>query len=237
MRTEPRLKIAIPKQEKLKTPLLAFLEEKGFQIIEDDGDTALLSGKKWGVPNIGVEFVRAADALLLMKEKIVDLAVIGSDVVDENTIGINPRFQKPNTKLDLGIAQCRFQLAVPNQSIETIKAPRDLNGLRIATSYPNILQTWLDKNNVNPSRIVVREGGVESCVRLAMADAVADLVDTGKTLLKNKLTAKFEVARTSARIYSSPSAEFMSEILSNEFLRYLRQSKKEETSALSLQAA
>jgi ATP phosphoribosyltransferase len=221
-KSTPRLSIAIPKQEKLKLPVLNYLATKGF-VLTGDSETGILSDSRNDIPNIRVEFVRAADALLLLQEKIADLAVIGSDVVDENTIGPNPRFKKVNERMDLEIGQCRFQLAVPNQRLNRFKTPTDLNGLRIATSYPNLLQDWLDKNKVTPSQIICREGGVESSVRLGMADVVADLVDTGRTLKKNNLTAIFDIARTSAKIYAPTSADYMSQLLADEFLRYLRE--------------
>jgi ATP phosphoribosyltransferase len=237
MRYQPRLTIAIPKQEKIKTPVLFFLEERGFFLSNQDGESGVLSDKAGNLPNIRVEFVRAADALLLLQEKVVDLAVIGSDVVDENTSGTTPRFLEPVVKSDLAIASCRFTLAVPDKNRGQFKKPEDLNGLRIATSYPNILQEWLDRNEVIPSRIIIREGGVESCVRLGLADAVADLVDTGKTLRKNNLVTAFDIARTSAKIYAPSSTNYMSQILADEFLRYILSPSQEKVPTLSLQVA
>lgn len=237
MKTEPRLKIAIPKQDKMKAPALSYLSIRGFNLLNDDGETAILSGRKWSIPNISVEFIRASDALLLLQEKVVDLAIIGSDVVDEKTSGLNPQLQKPYTKLDLEIAQCGFQIAVSNIIKEKIKTPSDLNGLRIITSYPNLLQAWLTKNGVTPSKIITREGGGESSIRQGIADVVADLVDTGGTLRKNNLTAVFDVTRTSAKIYSPQSSNFMSELLANEFLRYLRLPIDDMPSISALKAA
>lgn len=226
MPTEPRLRIAIPKQEKLKFPVLSYLEERGFDLSNDDGETGILSDRNRDIPNIRVEFVRAADALLLLDKQVVDLAVIGSDIVDENTAGKTPRFVKPVMKIDLGIAQCRFKVAVPNGKSEQFQTPSDLNGLRIATSYPNILQAWLDKNNTTPSEVITRDGGVESSIRMGFADAVADLVDTGGTLRKYQLTGVFDIARTSAMIYAPQSVECMSSMLADEFLRHLRLNKR-----------
>lgn len=217
---ESRLTIGIPKQEKLKDPILNFIKSKGFKI-EEDGETGIISDLRGNIPAIRIEFVRAADALLLMDEDAIDFAIIGSDVMLENTIGDNPRFQTPTEKLDLRISGCKFQLAVPDQSVAEFKTPQDLNGLRIATSYPNILSAWLKENNVEPAGILVREGGVESCIRLGLVDVVADLVDTGGTLRKNKLTPVFQIARTSAVCYASANRDTMTDILINEFMRNL----------------
>jgi ATP phosphoribosyltransferase len=81
--------------------------------------------------------------------------------------------------MDLGFGQSSFRLAVTaNKSGKGIAG---LNGMKIATSYPNILQSWLDKSSIK-AEIVVLDGAVENAVRLGVADAVADVVDTGTTL-------------------------------------------------------
>lgn len=215
-----RLTLAIPKQEKLKEPILKYLKDRGF-VVEEDGETGILYDTQASLPNIRIEFVRAADALLLMDKKVVDMAIIGSDVAEERTSGANPDFEKPAPRLDLGIAKCSFELAVPNKNLKNIQTPADLNGLRIATSYPNLLSQWLQQNQVTPAEILTREGGVESCVRMGLADVVADLVDTGKTLRKNELTARFTIAQTSAVCYSPKTSSLENELLVNEFVRNL----------------
>jgi ATP phosphoribosyltransferase len=81
--------------------------------------------------------------------------------------------------MDLGFGQSSFRLAVTAD--KSSNGTSGLNGLRIATSYPNILQSWLDKSTIKAD-IVVLDGAVENAVRLGVADAVADVVDTGTTL-------------------------------------------------------
>lgn len=215
------LALAIPKQEKLKAPIIDYLNTQGFELIEK-GETGVLIDTRRNIPNIRVEFVRAVDALLLMERKVVDLAIIGSDVSNENTCGNSPAFEKPEIKLDLGLARCRFVLAVPDKSLEKFKSPADVNGLRIATSYPNLLGTWLKQNNLGASEILVREGGVESSIRMGLADVVADLVDTGTTLRKNKLSPAFQIASTSAVCYARRDRDYLTSMLVNEFIREIR---------------
>ncbi len=226
------LSLAIPKQEKLKTPITAYLNSKGF-ILNDDGETGVLIDTKRNIPNIRVEFVRAADALLLMERKIVDLAIIGSDVANENTSPINPAFEKPEMKLDLGIAGCTFDLAVPDQLLQNFKSPADVNGLRIATSYPNLLKEWLQKNNIEAAEILVREGGVESSIRMGLADVVADLVDTGSTLRKNKLSSAFQIALTSAVCYARKDSDVLTSMLVREFIRELKSKRPKDNTMIA----
>lgn len=213
--------MAIPKQDKLKTPVTQFLKSKDF-ILEGEAETGILFDARGDLPNIRIEFVRAADALLLMNRKVVDLGIIGSDTVAENADGPSARYERPQARLDLGIAQCAFQLAVPTADRKQFSKPSDINGLRIATSYPNLLGKWLANNNITPAEIVVREGGVESSIRMGLADVVADLVDTGSTLRRNKLTPVFDIATTSAVCYSRPAPDIVTEMLVGEFLRRLR---------------
>lgn len=218
------LTLALPKQEKLKGPIIRFLNEKGFNI-EESGETGVMIDTRGNLPDIRVEFVRAADALLLMEKKVVDFAIIGSDIANENTSGDNPAFEKPVKKLDLGIAACTFDLAVPNKNLKDFKSPADVNGLRIATSYPNLLKEWLKENKIEASEILVREGGVESSIRLGLVDVVADLVDTGKTLRQNNLTSAFQIAQTSAVCYMRKDADVLTNMKVREVIREL---KKEE---------
>lgn len=217
------LTLALPKQQKLKVPIIELFNEKGFVIESDsDGETGLIKDTKGNIPDIRVEFVRARDALLLMEKKVVDFAIIGSDVANENTCGDNPAFEKPDMKWDLGIAECTFDLAVPNEKLPNFKTPQDVNGLIIATSYPNQLKEWLKEKNVEAAEIVEREGGVESSIRMGLADVVADLVDTGKTLRKNGLTSAFRIAKTSAACYIRKDADVLTNMLVDEVVRELK---------------
>lgn len=221
----PNLTVALPKQDKLKTPIIEYLNSKGFSLTvsEENSEMGVLVDKRRNVPDIRVEFVRAADALLLMEKKVVDFAFIGSDVANENTSGDNPKYEKPEARIDLGIAGCTFDLAVPDKSFKDFKSPQDVNGLRIATSYPNLLKSWLKENKIEASEIIEREGGVESCIRMGLADVVADLVDTGGTLRKNKLSSAFQIATTSAVGYARKDSDVLTSMRVNEFVRELKQ--------------
>jgi ATP phosphoribosyltransferase len=215
------LTLAISKQEKLKEPILAFLKEKGFEI-QKDGKTWVMRDSRGSIPNIRVEFVRSADALSLMQEKVVDFAMIGSDVADENTCGDEPAFEKPDRRFDLEIAKCSFNLAVPNEELEKFETPTSVNGLRIATSYPNLTKEWLKKSNIKPANIFVRQGDVESSIGMGLADVVTDLVDTGKTLRDFELTSAFQIATTSAVCYVRKDAGVLVNLMVDEVIRELK---------------
>ncbi len=215
------LTIAIAKQDKIKGEIVDYLASKGFVLGEEDG-LDVLKDSNGNIPNIRVEFVRAADALFLMQRKVVDLAMIGSDVATEYTTGENPAFEKPEMKLDLDVAGCTFELAVPINRVKEFKTPKDIDGLRIATANPTLLKSWLAQNNISASEIVERQGDVESSVRQGLADVVADLVSTGGTLARNNLKRTFLITSTSAVCYARPNSDVLTTMLANEFLRNLR---------------
>ena len=80
----------------------------------------------------------------------------------------------------LGFGRSRFRFAAPQGSGYDVAA---LNGKRIATSYPGLLKAYLSKHSVE-ARLIHLDGAVESAVRLGVADAIADVVETGTTLKK-----------------------------------------------------
>lgn len=217
-----QLTLALPKQEKLNKPVIQFLERYGFKV-ERQGDVGQLRDRTRTIPSIRLEFIRAADGLLLLERGVVDMAIIGSDVVAENTMGIKPLYATPDKMKDLDIAVCKLQIAVPESAAEKYKTPADLEGLRIATSFPKLLDQWLQDNDVTPSEILVREGGVEASIRMGLADVVADLVDTGATLRQNNLVPVFDVARTSAVLYARTGRDCLTNLLTSELTRRFKQ--------------
>lgn len=80
--------------------------------------------------------------------------------------------------MQLGFGGSRFRFAAPVGAGNTVA---NLAGKRIATSYPGLLQIWLDEQEIDAT-LVKLDGAVESAIRLGVADVVADVVDTGTTL-------------------------------------------------------
>jgi len=83
-----------------------------------------------------------------------------------------------HTILELGFAPSTFRFAAPKGTATSIS---DLQGMRIATSYPGILESWLRDNKIQAT-VIKLDGAVENSVALGVADAVADVVATGTTL-------------------------------------------------------
>jgi len=162
------LRIAIPNKGQLAEPTQKLLREAGYLRSHHPRDLVVSD------PENDVEFffLRPRDVATYVGAGTLDFGITGKDLlIDSNS--------KAESIMELGFGQSSFRLAVTAD--KSSKGISGLNGLRIATSYPNILQSWLDKSTMKAD-IVVLDGAVENAVRLGVADAVADVVDTGTTL-------------------------------------------------------
>ena len=162
------LKIVIPNKGQLADPTQKLLREAGYLRSHHPRDLVVSD------PENDVEFffLRPRDVATYVGEGTLDFGITGKDLLLDSK-------SKANSIMDLGFGQSSFRIAMP--SIKDTKDISSLNNLRIATSYPNILKDWLTKSGLK-AEIVVLDGAVENAVRLGVADAVADVVDTGTTL-------------------------------------------------------
>ncbi|GIW92239.1 MAG: ATP phosphoribosyltransferase [Pirellulaceae bacterium] len=124
-----------------------------------------------------ITFLRTEDIPVLCAEGAIDLGVTGSDLVEESQADVE-------TRLSLGVGRCRLAICVPEES--TIAHVQQLQGCRIATSFPRITRRYLDQHQVD-AHLVALSGSVEVMVALGVADAIVDLVETGSTLAANRL--------------------------------------------------
>lgn len=162
------LRIAIPNKGQLAEPTQKLLREAGYLRSHHPRDLVVSD------PENDVEFffLRPRDVATYVGAGTLDFGITGKDLLIDSK-------SRAESIMDLGFGQSSFRLAVTAD--KSSKGISGLNGLRIATSYPNILQSWLDKSTMKAD-IVVLDGAVENAVRLGVADAVADVVDTGTTL-------------------------------------------------------
>ena len=142
---------------------------------------------------IDLLLVRDDDIPDLIAQGVCDLGIVGRNVLAEASLVAPAPGAVELRALDSG--RCRLALAVP-QAIDCA-APRDLRGLRIATSYPGLLGAWLDEHGID-ARVVVLSGSVEIAPRLGTADAICDLVSSGATLAANQLREAFTVLESEA---------------------------------------
>jgi len=162
------LKIAIPNKGQLAEPTQKLLREAGFLKSHHPRDLVVSD------PENDVEFffLRPRDVATYVGAGTLDFGITGQDLlIDSKSEALE--------LIKLGFSNSTFCLAIPSDS--KISETKQLNNLRIATSYPNILVKWLADNNLQ-AKIVELDGAVENAIRLGVADIVADVVDTGTTL-------------------------------------------------------
>lgn len=168
-----KLKIAIQKSGRLNEDSLKLLTSCGIKI--DNGRDQL----KAPATNFPMEafFLRNSDIPQYLEDGIVDVAIVGENLLIEQEKDIS-------VVTNLGFSKCRVSLAVPKEiNADDISY---FEGKRIATSYPNTVQKYLDKNGIS-AEIHKISGSVEIAPNIGLADGICDIVSTGSTLFKNGL--------------------------------------------------
>ena len=168
-----KLKIAIQKSGRLNKDSLELLGKCGIKI---DNYKDQLKASSSNFP-IEVYFLRNSDIPKYINDGVVDLAIIGENLLIEKDYDIEI-FQK------LGFSKCKVSIALPES--KEFNSINDLNSLKIATSYPNTLKKFLEKKQIKSS-IHVINGSVEIAPNIGLSDAICDIVSSGSTLYKNNL--------------------------------------------------
>lgn len=194
-----KLKIAIQKSGRLHEDSLRLLKECGIDI--SNGGNKLKSSAA-NFP-LEVYFLRDDDIPQYVEDAVADAGIVGENVVYEKKKEVDVMEQ-------LGFGKCRLSIAVQKNDNYSHKS---LNGKRIATSYPVLVQEFLDKNNIK-AEIHEISGSVEIAPGIGLADAICDLVSSGSTLLTNGL-------KEAETILSSQSVLIRNKKLDAEKLRLL----------------
>ncbi|MCF6169271.1 ATP phosphoribosyltransferase [Lutibacter sp.] len=185
-----KIKIAVQKSGRLNQDSLKLLKDCGISI--DNGKDQL----KAIASNFPLEvlYLRNGDIPQYLRDGVVDIAIIGENVLIEKgtDIGIVEK---------LGFSKCRVSIAIPKES--TFKSIKDLDGMRIATSYPNTVLNYFEKFNVKPEVHIIN-GSVEIAPNIGLADAICDIVSSGSTLFKNNLKEVEVMLKSEAVLAVSP---------------------------------
>ena len=166
------IKIAIQKSGRLHEDSLRLLKECGIDI--SNGGNKLKSTAA-NFP-LEVYFLRDDDIPQYVEDAVADAGIVGENTVYEKKKEVEVMEQ-------LGFGKCRLSIAIDKS--ETY-SKENLNGKKIATSYPVILQEYLNKNNID-AEIHEISGSVEIAPGIGLADAICDLVSSGSTLFTNGL--------------------------------------------------
>lgn len=178
------LTIAIQKNGRLHEESVTLLRECG---IAFSNGTSALQVQATNFP-LRIYLLRDDDIPQYVEDGVADVGIVGENVLLETgrAVAVTER---------LGFGKCRLSLAVPRE--QAFGSVADLQGRRIATSYPGILERFLATNGVQ-AEIHAISGSVEIAPGIGLADAICDLVSTGSTLLTNGLREVATVLRSEA---------------------------------------
>ena len=201
---ESRLHIAIQKSGRLSDYSRGLLRDAGLRIQNGKND---LTARVENFP-ADLMFVRDDDIPTFVSDGVCEFGIVGENVLQEFALGdARPRFE---ILARLGFGRCSLRIAAPEST--AYDGPATLQGARIATSYPRIVQRFLDDNGIDAT-VVKMNGAVELAPRLQIANFVCDLVSTGATLEANGLRPVETVLESEAVLIRSgkPLAETKAE--------------------------
>lgn len=161
------LRIAVPNKGTLSEPACQMLAEAGYRQRADHRELVLLDAEN----DTEFFFLRPRDIAVYVGSGRLDVGITGQDLLLDS--GANAEVIQ---QLGFGASTFRFA-ALPGSA----RSVADLAGKRIATAYPTIVGRYLAEHGVH-AELIRLDGAVETAVRLDVADAIADVVDTGATL-------------------------------------------------------
>ncbi|MEG9226119.1 ATP phosphoribosyltransferase [Aeromicrobium sp. Sec7.5] len=161
------LKVAVPNKGSLAEAASLMLAEAGYRQRRNAKDLVCVDAEN----DVEFFYLRPRDIAIYVGEGTLDVGVTGRDLLLDSGA-------KADEVMALGFAASTFRFAAPEGGIKSVE---ELAGRRIATSYRGIVQAHLAERGLEAS-VVRLDGAVESSIRLGVADAIADVVETGTTL-------------------------------------------------------
>ena len=185
------IRIAIQKSGRLNIDSMALFKSCGISI--DNGKDQLKAAAR----NFPMEvfFLRNGDIPQYLQDGVVDLAIVGSNLLVEK--GNDLDIIEP-----LGFSKCKVSIAIPKGI--PFNGVHDLADKKIATSYPNTVNQFLEKKGIQAD-IHVISGSVEIAPNIGLADAICDIVSSGSTLFKNNLKEVIEILKSEAVLVQAPN--------------------------------
>ena len=161
------LRVAVPNKGSLSEAASAMLSEAGYRQRRDTRELVMVD------PDNDIEFffLRPRDIAVYVGQGTLDVGITGRDLLLDAEV-------EAEELLPLGFAASTFRFAGPVGDFAKVE---ELEGKRLATSYDGLLRGYLAGKGIN-AKVVRLDGAVESSVRLGVADAIADVVETGNTL-------------------------------------------------------
>lgn len=206
------LRIAVQKSGRLYEGSMKLLKECGIEISNGNNQLRVTAA------NFPVEvfFLRDDDIPEYVQDAVADIGFVGENVVTESN-------KQTDSIEKLGFGKCRLSIAVPkNGNMQTVS---DLEGKKIATSYPFILSNFLKERNITAS-IHEISGSVEIAPKIGLADAICDLVSSGSTLFTNELKEIETILSSEAVLISNKELSVNKKIILESLLFRIRSVKK-----------
>ncbi|WP_440880819.1 ATP phosphoribosyltransferase [Tenacibaculum sp. C7A-26P2] len=188
-----KLKIAIQKSGRLNQDSLQILKDCGISI--DNGKDQLKASSS-NFP-LEVFYLRNGDIPQYLKDGVVDIAIIGENLLIEKGEEIN-FIEK------LGFSKCKVSLAIPKG--EVYDGIQYFQGKKIATSYPKTVSDYLSENSID-AQLHIINGSVEIAPNIGLAGGICDIVSSGSTLFKNNLKEVEVILKSEAVLAVSPKIE------------------------------
>ena len=179
------IKIALPNKGALSEQAVAIAKEAGYKCSRYGKELCITDVQN----DVEFFFLRPRDIAVYVSRGVIDVGITGRDL---NLDAEHPALEV----MGLGFGGSTFRYAVPNDSDLT---PNKLEGKRIACSYANIVKRDLEARGIN-AQVVRVDGAVEVSIRLGVADAVADVVESGRTLKDAGLKVTGDTVMTSEAI-------------------------------------
>lgn len=198
--SEPRLRIAMQKSGRLSDDTQALLKRCGLKL--NVSDRRLLAH----VSNMPIDImrVRSSDIPGLVMDGVCDLGIVGDNTLEEAALERELMEQKSSYLRTTGLnfGGCRLSLAMPEEfNYQGIKS---LDGLRFATTYPQLLNRFARNNGINVDFCLLK-GSVEVAPRVGLSDGICDLVSTGATLEANGLKEVEVIFKSRASLIQNPA--------------------------------
>ena len=201
------IRIALPNKGSLSDEAVSLCKEAGYRCRRYGRELCVLD------PDADIEFVflRPRDIAVYVGRGVLDAGITGRDL---NAVAEQPAHEV----LALGFGKSTFRYAVPRESD---LVPEAMGGLRIACSYPNIVRRDLARRGLEAT-VVPLDGAVEISVRLGVADAIADVVESGQTLREAGLKTVGDPVLSSEAIVIVPTEAAADKPQVRRFLDHLR---------------
>ncbi len=203
------LKIAVPNKGRMAEDIMDLLQRAGLTISKNERTLSATTHDG----NYTVIFVRTQDIPNFVSDGVTDLGITGQDIVAESDVPVEDI-------LGLNFGGCTMIVAISENS--PINKAEDLpDGIRVATSFPNIAKKYFDKlgKKVHITQVT---GATEVIPQLGLAEVIVDITSSGSTLKHNKLKIIGEILQSKAAIIGRPGIKKEQENKINGFVRAIK---------------